>query len=98
MKKRLGYAADTLTTHRGVRPAPATATIFILAGRELAPWFGFVVIHLRRIASAMIWLLAKVVWLVIALLYAVVVVIDGVIELLAAPMTALFSRRVQPAS
>src|SRR5207248_6427267 len=41
----------------------ATAIVVILAGRELSPWFGFVVIHIRKVLNGIAWLLAKLLWL-----------------------------------
>jgi hypothetical protein len=76
----------------------ATAMVVVFAGRELAPWFGFVVIHLRKVLNGIAWLLAKAFWLALALFYAVVVVVDAIVELIAAPMSLFFQRRVQTPS
>jgi hypothetical protein len=73
----------------------ATGTVVIFAGRELAPWFAFVVIHLRKVLNGIIWLVGKVLWLCLAALYAGVVIIDAIVELAAVPMTLLFARKAQ---
>lgn len=71
----------------------ATAIVVVLAGRELAPWAAFVVIHLRKLLNVGLWALGKALWFVCAVLYGAVVLLDAVAELVAAPVALVFGRK-----